>query len=597
MTMDSMRHTAKQVWPPRLYDWKQLQQAGYNPYAADVWSFGMMLFTLCSGLKPFASPCSTDPVFRAFVQHTQPNSAALDICGVHRVEPGQDTEHRQHDEDDGKILFSLWDRTPGWEWPPAVSSELRDLITSCLQLDPQLRISMEEVCRHPWFCKSQTEDCTHTERASQLKQVHHGGVGVGKSVEETSSRQVGSCPTHACRQVEAHQTPQYGSSTITTTPLPAMVSQISVSKAHSVECPRQAGSHAPPQGGHICALEPAAHSDHPSGPGGVTAALTPSRTPAMSGTAAAPTRPVRLRPLPVEAAAVQSHSLAELSSSNAGSKACTTQPALTAVHVVAGVHVSSVGRCSVQLAPLHNTSEEEATTAPCTQCHSMSAGIPAGAAGALHGSTPGLSSSGKHCRELETAPWEHAHQPNLNGHGHGHGLHQISPGVPLIQPQAAGAAVTLRHATAHRTVQGRHRGVRSPMSITSGASVLSGTSRDDASCVVFGHGHEQSPSLRVCRGAQQERSGDETPGSCGYSASTMVGLVEQTRMTHTSTVPQEHSLLHMPAHVPVQVDLILKSGARSRGPSTGSCGGSSDHDVFPCESTSTTAAGHDEEAS
>ena len=53
---------AEGVWP-RAADgtWEPLLQKGYDAAAADVWSFGVMLFIAITGLQPFKHACVNDP--------------------------------------------------------------------------------------------------------------------------------------------------------------------------------------------------------------------------------------------------------------------------------------------------------------------------------------------------------------------------------------------------------------------------------------------------------------------------------------------------------------------------------------------------------
>jgi len=157
MAMDSMQTEARGIWPPAAFDWQQAQHDGYNPYTADVWSFGVMLFTLCSGLKPFASPSPADSVFRAFVNSTQPKATRTDILGVHRRRLSQSDSTSNGTEvprvrwqDEAGVVGSNADFS--WHWPQCMSVELQTLVHACLQLDPAQRPSMQ-VCKHIWFCR------------------------------------------------------------------------------------------------------------------------------------------------------------------------------------------------------------------------------------------------------------------------------------------------------------------------------------------------------------------------------------------------------------------------------------------------------------
>ena len=152
MAMDSMQTAAREIWPPTVFDWKHTQHDGYNPYAADVWSFGLMLFTLCSGLKPFASPSPGDASFRAFISSTQPRAASSDIFGIHRQRqsPAAEKQNGSHAASTKPRHTSC--KESSWHWPQCMSVELQTLVHACLQLDPAKRPSMQEVCGYEWFC-------------------------------------------------------------------------------------------------------------------------------------------------------------------------------------------------------------------------------------------------------------------------------------------------------------------------------------------------------------------------------------------------------------------------------------------------------------
>ena len=100
----------------------------YDAFAADVWSFGLCVFVAVTGRWPFrrADP-KEDEAFTAFVAAT------------HRV-PG-----------------SVGTSSPAWEWPSSFSGALRDLLRSCLRVDPGERPNMEDVAGHEWFASPQAK--------------------------------------------------------------------------------------------------------------------------------------------------------------------------------------------------------------------------------------------------------------------------------------------------------------------------------------------------------------------------------------------------------------------------------------------------------
>ena len=86
------------------------------PYsqAADCWSLGVMLFTLLSGRIPFPEG---------------PNMLQRILSGRYR-----------------SMTEPAWDR---------ISTEAKDLVKSLLEVDPEQRLSSEEVLQHPWFSSDQ----------------------------------------------------------------------------------------------------------------------------------------------------------------------------------------------------------------------------------------------------------------------------------------------------------------------------------------------------------------------------------------------------------------------------------------------------------
>ena len=192
MAMDSMQTEARGIWPPAAFDWQQVQHDGYNPYAADVWSFGLMIFTLCSGLKPFASPSPGDPVFRAFVKSTQPKAASSDIFGIHRRRQSSaaDTQNGSHAASSNSQHTSRGRGDSAWHWPQCMSVELQTLVHACLQLDPAQRPSMQEVCNYEWLRGSNDVGCVSV--SSQCLSARSAGVAPPGSEQISSPAGAGS---------------------------------------------------------------------------------------------------------------------------------------------------------------------------------------------------------------------------------------------------------------------------------------------------------------------------------------------------------------------------------------------------------------------
>ncbi|KAJ9101716.1 hypothetical protein QFC21_003055 [Naganishia friedmannii] len=88
---------------------EMLQGRKYAGGEADVWSLGIILYTLLCGGLPF-------------------------------------------DDDDEEVMKSLIYKGE-YEEPECLSEEAKDLIRNILQLEPVKRLSIEEILRHPWFNK------------------------------------------------------------------------------------------------------------------------------------------------------------------------------------------------------------------------------------------------------------------------------------------------------------------------------------------------------------------------------------------------------------------------------------------------------------
>lgn len=85
----------------------------YDGFRADIWSTGIIMFAIHSGCMPVVN--ESDPVLI--------RQELLDI--QHRIKTGMGA--------------------------PALSHNLRDLLSRMLQLDPKARLPLKEVLKHPWF--------------------------------------------------------------------------------------------------------------------------------------------------------------------------------------------------------------------------------------------------------------------------------------------------------------------------------------------------------------------------------------------------------------------------------------------------------------
>lgn len=131
----SQESEAKAVWGFRQ-DYDLLRQQGYDAHAADVWSFGVMLYVLASGVCPFRSSCIGDGRFRSYVATEQRHVLDDAICAPSSPQWQKDGE-----------------RIPRWRWPRAFSAAFVDLLRCCLQVRSNERISMADLLKHPWFTR------------------------------------------------------------------------------------------------------------------------------------------------------------------------------------------------------------------------------------------------------------------------------------------------------------------------------------------------------------------------------------------------------------------------------------------------------------
>ncbi len=113
---------------PRYYDVK----------LADVWSYAVTVFVLCSGRAPFKEARGTDAHFLAFLQSTQPGVVGSPLCPLSSIS----AEARE-----GAAGIK-------WIWPRHFSQPLIDLLAACLNIDPEQRPNMDAVIRCEYFFPS-----------------------------------------------------------------------------------------------------------------------------------------------------------------------------------------------------------------------------------------------------------------------------------------------------------------------------------------------------------------------------------------------------------------------------------------------------------
>ena len=116
------RAGTQRYMPPEMWGASDLQgvlHTPYDPVQAEIFTFGVLLFTMAVGLYPFNVATSSDPMYCLFCTN-------------------------------GREYWGIWkQRFPGHCNP--ITEDFIDLINSLLAVDPAVRISLQEVYDHKWF--------------------------------------------------------------------------------------------------------------------------------------------------------------------------------------------------------------------------------------------------------------------------------------------------------------------------------------------------------------------------------------------------------------------------------------------------------------
>ncbi|CAE7359022.1 MAPKAPK5 [Symbiodinium sp. KB8] len=166
--------TASACWPTDAAP-VTLGKEGYNPYAADVWSFGVTLFVMACGHTPFRAAAPFSRTFRAFVASTQPHVLHDDIMGPQST------------------LWAEGGHLPHWHWPQGMSPALAHLLGGCLAVRAEERLSMEEVKAHAWFTKPTWTPAVTLQLQEAVTEPPTSGAG-SHSVATSSPLESGSLP-------------------------------------------------------------------------------------------------------------------------------------------------------------------------------------------------------------------------------------------------------------------------------------------------------------------------------------------------------------------------------------------------------------------
>mgnify|MGYP001809848523 CR=1 FL=1 len=102
---------------------------GYNGFQVDIWSCGVVMFAMLFGYLPFE-----DQALKTHPNSTRPNrKSSINVYQLYQFISRNSLEIPKH---------------------VTVSTEAIDLIRGMLRSDPENRITLSEVFRHPWFANS-----------------------------------------------------------------------------------------------------------------------------------------------------------------------------------------------------------------------------------------------------------------------------------------------------------------------------------------------------------------------------------------------------------------------------------------------------------
>ncbi len=125
--------------------------ASYDAFAGDVWSWAVAMYVMASGRIPFHEAHIRDGTFVAFLHATQPWAVTQ--------HPAWSTMH---------ALGLGAARTVRWRWPRHFSPALKDLLASCLKLDPSQRPTAQQVLQHPWMQPQHHQEPMHEMSISSI---------------------------------------------------------------------------------------------------------------------------------------------------------------------------------------------------------------------------------------------------------------------------------------------------------------------------------------------------------------------------------------------------------------------------------------------